>query len=479
MERTGTQAAQENGIRAAAVLVYLGFSLQLVQVGVIPLLPLIGRQLHEPPGTVSWLVTASLLSGVIFLAVLTRLADLIGKRVVIIGCLVLVLIGSVLGWVANDFTEVLIGRVLMGAAFPMLALPEAVAADTMPRERAQVVIGAIHTGTGIGIAAGLLLGSLAGAGDASWRAFFAVSAIASALGIGATLAWIRESVARARAHLDVVGAALLSAGLIGLLLAFSEGPTWGWGSVSTLAVAAVGLILLAAWWRSERRSANPLINVELLLARDIRIPYAVTFLVGFGVYGALTAISRLAQTPTRSGFGYGYSALQVAWYAIPQALGGFAGVIVIRALVRRGNRAGALALGTGSIVLGFVLFGMLTRRPGFTMLGLLADSAGLAVTLAVCQVMIVSTVTAAYSGIALGLSIVLYAVGNTAGSAVVGVLFKSLTIGHTPLPSLAAYRWGFALSGLAAGAALALCAPLAARRPARSRSGGLRSTRSA
>jgi MFS family permease len=94
----------------------------------------------------------------------------------------------------------------------------------------------------------------------------------------------------------------------------------------------------------------------------------------------------------------------------------------------------------------------------------LLDSTGLGVALAVSQIVIIRALGPAESGIALGLSIVLYAVGNAAGSAVLGVLFKSLTIGHSPLPSLAAFRWGFAISGAAALLALGLCGALAGRR---------------
>jgi predicted MFS family arabinose efflux permease len=464
---TAAEPGQTNGPAAMAVLIYLGFSLQLLQVGIIPLLPLIGHDLHVSPGATSWLVTASLLSGAICLAVLTRLADIIGKRRVIVICLALVFAGSILGWIAQGFAMLIVARVLMGAVLPMLALPEAIAADTMPRQRAQVTIGAIHAGTGIGIAAGLLLGALAGAGEASWRSFFIVGALASALGIVATLAAVQESPARARGRLDLIGAGLLSAGLICLLLAFSQGPTWGWGSASVRGVGLLGILLLVAWWRSERIVAHPLISVQHLLRPDMRIPYAITFLVAFGIYAALTAITRLAQMPTKTGFGYGFSTLQVAWYALPQALGSLAGLLIIRRLVPRGRAIQALAIGSILVVLAFVFFGVFTRRPGLTMTGLLLDSTGLAVTLAVSQIVIVRAVGPVESGIALGLSIVLYAVGNTVGSAVVGVLFKSLTIGHTVLPSLAAFRWGFALSGLAAVLAAALCLPLARQRRAR------------
>jgi MFS family permease len=142
-----------------ATLTYLGFTLQLLQVGIIPLLPTIGRELHVAPGATSWLVTAGLLSGAIALAVLTKLADLHGKRPMILLSLVLVLVlaGCVLGSVTSSFPLLIVSRVLMGALLPMLALPEAVANDTMPPRRAHLTIGAIHAGNGAGVGGGLLL----------------------------------------------------------------------------------------------------------------------------------------------------------------------------------------------------------------------------------------------------------------------------------------------------------------------------------
>jgi predicted MFS family arabinose efflux permease len=231
-----------------------------------------------------------------------------------------------------------------------------------------------------------------------------------------------------------------------------------------LVVGIGGLALLALWWRWEQRVSEPLISIKHLRRRDMRIPYAITFLVAFGIYAALTAIARVAQMPTKTGFGYGFTTLQVAWYAIPEALGAVAGLILIRRLVPRGRAVQALTIGAGLVVLAFLMFGLFVRLPGLTLTALMVDSAGLAVTLAVTQIIIVRAVGPAESGIALGLTIVLYALGNTVGSAVVAVLFKSLTIGHTVLPSLAAFRWAFALSGLAAFVAVVLCGQLARQR---------------
>jgi predicted MFS family arabinose efflux permease len=452
-----------NGPVAVAILIYLGLSLQLLQVGIIPLLPQIGRSIGSAPATTSWLVTGSLLSGAVFLAVLSRLADLIGKKPVVVIALALVLVGSLIGCFSNSFDGLLVSRVLMGAVLPMLALPEAIASDTMAPRRAQFTIGAIHTGTGAGISAGLLLGALAASGHASWRAFFVVGAIVSAAGLVAVLAGIRDSDVRAPGSLDVVGALLLALGLVGVLLAITEGPTWGWGSGRVLTSGLGGLVVLAGWLGQQSRAAHPLISIRHLLSPAIRLPYAITFLVAIGIYSALSAVTRLAQTPKPTGAGYGWSPTQVAWYALPQLLGSVVAYVIIRALVRRGRHVAALTTGTALLVVSFAIYGPLVAHAGGTLTALLIDSTGLAITLAVTQIVILRSVPKAESGIAVGLSVVLYAVGNSIGSAVAASFFSAHTVGRTPIPALPAYQLSFLVSGLAALVALSLCVPLARR----------------
>ncbi len=459
----GPLVREINGPAAVTILIYLGLSLQLLQVGIIPLLPEIGKAIRATPVTTSWLVTGSLLSGAVFLAVLTRLADLIGKKPVVLIALALVLAGSLIGCFTSSFGGLLVSRVLMGAVLPMLALPEAIASDTMAPRRAQFTIGAIHAGTGAGISAGLLLGALAATGHASWRAFFVVGAVVSAIGLAAVLPGIRDSDARAAGGLDVAGALLLAVGLIGVLLAITEGPTWHWGSGRVLAAGLGGLVLLAVWLVQQNRAAHPLINIRHLVSPAIRLPYAMTFLAAIGIYSALSAVTRLAQTPKPTGAGYGWSPLQAGWYALPELLGSVIGYFVIRALVRRDRQMAALTVGIALLVISFVVYGLLVAHPGGTLTALLIDSAGLATTLAITQIIILRSVPKAESGIAVGLAVVLYAVGNSVGSATAASFFSANAVGKTPIPALSAYQLSFLVSGLAALVALALCVPLARR----------------
>jgi predicted MFS family arabinose efflux permease len=243
----------------------------------------------------------------------------------------------------------------------------------------------------------------------------------------------------------------------------TQGPGWGWTSARVLISGIAGLVLLAVWLVQQRAAAHPLISLRHLLNPAIRLPYAITFLAAIGIYSALSAVTRLAQTPAETGAGYGWSPVEVAWYAVPQLLGSLAGLVIIRMLVHRNRHVAALAVGTGLLVVSFCIYGLLVAHAGFTLFALLLDAAGLAVTLAVTQIIILRSVPAAESGIAVGLSVVLYAIGNSGGSAIAASFFAAHTVGASPIPSLSAYQLSFLVSGLAALVALGLCVPLARR----------------
>ena len=128
--------------------------------------------------------------------------------------------------------------------------------------------------------------------------------------------------------------------------------------------------------------------------------------------------------------------------------------------MRRNRHVAALAAGVLLLVVSFAVYAPLVGHAGATLAALLLDATGLAVVLAVTQIMILRSVPAAESGIAVGLSVVLYAIGNSVGSAVSGSLFAAHATA-AGVPALSAYRLSFLVSGLAALLALALCVPLA------------------
>ena len=117
-----------------------------------------------------------------------------------------------------------------------------------------------------------------------------------------------------------------------------------------------------------------------------------------------------------------------------------------------------LALNTAA----FALFAVFHAQPGVVLAALGCYALGTGVVLAATQLMVLREVAEQESGIALGLSIVMYAVGNSLGSAVVGVLFAALTTAPG-LPALGSYTAAFWVCGGATALGLLLCVPQARR----------------
>lgn len=452
-----------NGRMAVVVLAFLGFTVLLLQVGIVPLLPHMGRQLGLGVGDVSWLLTVELLGGAVAIPLLTRLADLYGKRRIIIVAMSLVLVGSLVGAVTDNLPLLLAARVLMGAQTPMLGLPPALANDTMSPARAQGTIATIHAGNTVGVGGGLLLGGVVGAFAADFHAYFYVAAAVAAIGLLGTVLFVRESGHRETGRVDVPGAVLLAAGLVCLLLAISKGGTWGWSSGAVLSLFAGAVVLLCLFWVVERRTAQPLVDVRVLGVPNIWLPNVVVLLIAFGIYGAISAVTRFAQAPPAAGYGFGYSPLQVTLFAIPTALGGLVGAFLLR---RLGGRVGFVAVAGVAVLactISYLGLAGFHTMPVTMMIALAVYAFGNTMGIAAAQILILSAVPASRSGTAVGVSIVLYAVGNSLGSAVVGVLFAANPL-PGGLPSAGSYVQAFLLSGACVAVATVLCAVRVLRR---------------
>lgn len=441
-------AGDVNGRAAMGVLCYIGFTVLLLQVGIVPQLMSIGRQLHLSPGGVTWVLTLELLAGAISLAVFNRLSDLYGKRRIIVVCLSFTLLGALLGALTSDPAALFAARALMGAQAALLALPTAIAGDTMSPRRARTTVAVIHTGNSVGVAAGLLFGGLVGAAGYDYHLYFWVAAGTVALGLVATLGWVRESAHRASGRFDVPGALCFGTGLPAVLLGVSKGAVWGWTSALVLGLILAGVVLIAVGWLVQCRVREPLIDPSLLRRRSTVLPNLVVFLIAFGIYGAISAVSRFVQTPPKvAGYGFGYSPLQTCLLAVPVAVGG---VVAARALQPIGRRLGFGGAASVSVLCCSVAYFALAAVHGSSvpmMISLGLYALGNTMGIAAAQILVLQCVPPQRSGVALGLTAILYAVGNSLGSTVVGVLFTADAEPVTHLPANSAYTLSFVVCG--------------------------------
>ncbi|MBW0105272.1 MFS transporter, partial [Pseudonocardia sp. KRD291] len=245
-----------------AVLALAGIVVSLQQTTVVPLLPQFPRLLGSSAADTTWIVTATLLAGAVATPVVGRLADMFGKRRMLLVCLVILVIGSVIGSFSYSLVPLVIGRALQGLAAGVVPLGISLMRDQLPPERLGSATALMSASLGVGGALGLPLSALV-AQTSDWHVLFWASSALGVVVIGLVLLAVPESAQRAGGRFDLLGAVLLSTALVCLLLVVSKGSSWGWGDATTLTLLAIGVLSLAAWAWWELRTRQPLVDLRV------------------------------------------------------------------------------------------------------------------------------------------------------------------------------------------------------------------------
>jgi predicted MFS family arabinose efflux permease len=286
-----------------------------------PLITSVATTLDVSLASAQWTLTITLLAGDVATPVLGRLGAGPHRRVTILATLAVV-VGSLLTAAPLPFAWLLVGRAAQGVGLGLTALMMGVARDHLHEDRAAATIAMLSVASTIGIGIGYPLAGL----------LTELGGIRSAYGLGAAVtaialltAWrsIPTPPAGRSARVDLLGALLLTGGLLLALLLISETGLWTRhpGLAVTLTVLAV--LLLAAWILIERRSPAPLVDVRLLRHRAVAGSNATMLVGGIGMYLLLTLITRYAQTPGDAGYGFGLTTFVAGLVLVPFSLLGF------------------------------------------------------------------------------------------------------------------------------------------------------------
>src|SRR4051812_6751108 len=225
------------------VLSLCGTVVALQQTMVVPLLPDFPGILGVSSDDASWLVTATLLTSAVATPIMSRLADMFGKRLMMIVCMVAMTLGSVVAAAGGAYLTLIVGRSLQGFAAALIPIGISIMRDELPREKVGSAVALMSATLGIGSAMGLPLSGIIYQ-HLGWHAIFWTSAAAGMALIVAVLAVVRESAIRTGGRFDYVGAILLSVALTSLLLAISKGTDWGWTSEPTIVLLLAAAVVL-------------------------------------------------------------------------------------------------------------------------------------------------------------------------------------------------------------------------------------------
>lgn len=249
-------AAPDHPRFAVGVLAFCGVVVAIMQTIVVPLLPHIPGLTGATPAAASWLVTVTLLTGAVFTPVLGRVGDMYGKRRVLVASLGVLVVGSVLCGVSSHIGLLIAGRALQGAAIAVVPLGISILRDELPPERVLSAVALMSSTLGIGAAVGLPVAAVV-IENFDWHTMFWVSAVIGLIDIALVLRFVPESPLRSRGRFDAVGALGLTAALVCLLLAVTQGGDWGWTSVRTLGLLVAALVIALVWGRTNCGWVHP------------------------------------------------------------------------------------------------------------------------------------------------------------------------------------------------------------------------------
>lgn len=440
-----------------AVLALCGTLVSLQQTLVLPLLPDFPEILGTTSDNASWLVTVTLLTAAVGTPIVSRLADMFGKRLMLIVCMWSVIVGSVIAALSPSLPLVITGRALTGLGACLVPVGISIMRDHLPADRVGSGVALMSATLGIGGAVGMPLAGVI-YDNLDWHALFIVSGGFAVIMLIAVHLVVPESTVRTRGRFDYVGALLLSIALTCFLLAVSKAGSWGWLSPVTLTLLAVAALVLAAWVPWELRTGQPLVDIRTSIRRTVLLTNAASVLVGFAMFANFLTSTQQVQMPADTGYGFGLSVVATGLVMLP------AGILMVlmspvaAGLIRRFGPRAVLIAGSLTMAVGFIGRSLLHSSVLDVVITSGIASLGTALAFAAMPTLIMRAVPITETASANGLNTLLRSLGTSSASALVAAVFAASMTATTSgelAPTFTGYQIVFwAGAGAALGGAL-------------------------
>ncbi len=435
----------------------------LLQSLVIPVLTTVQYELHTTQSTVTWVLTAYLLSASVMTPILGRVGDMTGKKRVFVATLAALAIGSLLAAVAPSIGVMIAARIIQGFAGGMLPVAFGIIRDEFPAHRVAGAVGLIAALTAVGAGLGIVLaGPIVSALDYHW--LFWLPLIPTLVAAVMAILFVPESPVRTPGRISLLPAVLLSGWLVAILIALSQAPSWGWRSGKTLGLIAAAVVLLAGWLFAELRAATPLIDMKMMRRTAVWTNNLVALLIGIGMYATFAFLPEFVQTPAVAGYGFGASITQSGLMLLPSAITMFVvGIFAGRLAARVGGKVlvitGCLIGGGAMAILAFAHQYQWQIYLSNALMGI-----GFGLVFSAMSALIVAAVPRSQTGVASGMNANIRTIGGSIGSAVMASIVTSQML-PSGLPKESGYTTGFAVmtGGLLVAALAALLIPSARR----------------
>lgn len=234
------------------------FNETFLNVGFAPIM----ESLSVDVSTVQWLATAYMLGAAVMVPVSAFAYRSFPTRPLFCATTALLVIGSVVGALAQNFAVLLIGRIIQALGTGMLIpIGMNITLEVAPREKLGTYMGIMGAMTTLGPSSSVILAGLILA-VADWHMLLWTFAALSTLCFLAGAIILRDIAKLSYPHLDALSVALIGIALIGILYGIST--VFGGNVIIALVAAIIGIIALVAFIKRQGKLAEPLINLEPL-----------------------------------------------------------------------------------------------------------------------------------------------------------------------------------------------------------------------
>ncbi len=291
-------------------------------------LPVIHRDMGASVEELQWFINAYTLSFATFILMAVALGDRFGRRTVFAAGILLFTVASAFAALSTDPGQLIAARAVQGVGgAALMPLSLTLIAGSVPQRLRPLAIGIWGGVSGLGVAAGPLIGGAVVEGW-NWQAIFWINVPIGIVSVPLVLLALPNSFG-AKLRADLVGLVLVGLGVLGLVFGIVRGNPVGWDSFEVVGSLGAGAVLLIGFVLWEWRSKAPLLPLRLFRDRSFSVANLVGVGFSFGMFGAVFILIQFLQVVQ------GASPLDAAvqtmpWTMAPMIIAPLAGLVSAR-----------------------------------------------------------------------------------------------------------------------------------------------------
>jgi MFS family permease len=459
--------------KVLAILSCIATMVMYAETMLIPAIPDLIRDFHVSYSMSSWILTAYLVSGAVMTPIAGKLSDIYGRKKILLIIMVIYAVGVCLAGFATNVSFMLVARAIQGIGMSMFPIAFGIVRDKFPREKISIGQGVITSMFASGAVIGLAVGGII-IENYGWRTtFFTIIPVAVVLllvirrfifvndgddpqyqHLGQKQSKVIERHSHNKQntssnrnknlsdHIDIKGAIALAVTVTSFLLVLTfietsdsiddntstnmpgaSNNSGGYSAQAIVPFIIVGIVSLILFVVIEKRAQSPLVDLKLMLNKSILPANLIIMLIGMSMFMVFQTVPILVRNPGPIGFGE--DAISTGKVQLPFALvllifGPTSGFIISKLGSLKPIISGAIITTAG--FMGLFLF---HSTEVLVSANLAILSTGLSLTSVGAMNVIILATPRQFSGISLGMTLLMRIIGSAIGPALAGMYMQT------------------------------------------------------